>query len=498
MKITASVKNQIGTANKMLYGQFIEHHHRQVYGGIFEPDSPLSDGDGFREDVIKALKDIKVPVIRWPGGCYVSAYDWKKGVGKNRIPAFDKAWRVEEPHTFGTDEFIKFCKKVGCEPYICTNAGTGDAEAMSDWVEYCNLRDEGVYAKERIANGNKEPYGVKYWSVGNENWGDWEMGSKDREEWGRFVRESAKMMLRVDPSLQISAASIVDLDWNLNLLKNAGKYLDWISIHGYWDFPGNDFTHADYDGVILRTGKDISDGINKVRAYLTAFDLQEQIKIAYDEWNLRAWYHPNIMNNVHRDGHYSYEEVIPPRDKNDINSTYTMADAVFSASFLNTCLKNCDIVGMACFSPICNTRGAIYVHKEGLVLRPTYYVFYLYANLLGDKVLGSWQEDVERYTGMDGRRQKTVDILDITVTEREDGVIAVAAVNKSATEYKDFELNIIDKALTEYRIHTLNGESVSSYNDVDGQEVQIKTSQWQKCKLKFTLAPHSVNVIELK
>ena len=139
MKVHVNEKRIVGKRDEMIYGHFIEHFHRQIYGGVYEPDSPLADEDGFRRDVLEAMKKIKVPILRWPGGCFVSSYHWKEAVGAKRTPMFDKSWRVEDPNTFGTDEYIKLCRKVGCEPYICTNAGTGTAEEMSDWVEYCNL-----------------------------------------------------------------------------------------------------------------------------------------------------------------------------------------------------------------------------------------------------------------------------------------------------------------------------------------------------------------------
>ena len=199
MKIPFTPNQPFGQANPMLYGHFLEHFHRQVYGGVYDPTSPFADEDGFRTDVLEAIRDIKPAIIRWPGGCYVSAYHWHYGVGKDRPATFDKAWRVEESNEFGTDEFVKFCRKGGCEPYICTNGGTGTAEEMSDWVEYCNLKEKGIFAKERIENGYKEPHNVKFWSIGNENWGTHEIGEKDSKEWSRLVKESAKMMLRVDP-----------------------------------------------------------------------------------------------------------------------------------------------------------------------------------------------------------------------------------------------------------------------------------------------------------
>ena len=503
MKIICSKKHTVGQADPMLYGHFLEHFHRQIYGGVYDPASPFADEDGFRTDVIEALRRIRTPVIRWPGGCYVSAYDWKRGVGRDRIPTYDKAWRVEESHRFGTDEFIKLCRKIGCAPYICTNAGTGTAEDMSDWVEYCNLREMGCWAKQRIANGYKEPHGVRYWSIGNENWGGHEIGAKSAEEWGRLVREAAKMMVRVDPSIELSAASIPDLDWNLNLLRTAGEYLDWISIHGYWGNTENGLIPEDYRTVILHTGADISGSIDRVRAILTALGLQGRIRIAYDEWNLRGWWHPNLMDTWDRarlrqeDEAFYENQVLGERNKNDINAIYTMADAVFSASFLNACLRNCDVVGMACFSPVVNTRGAIFTHEKGLVLRPQYFVFALYANLMKNRVLSLWQEDALTFSGSVGGAEKTVDLVDVVVT-RGDGAYAVAAVNKDPDAERAFELSFLSDAPREMRVHTLNGPSPDAYNDVDSAPVGVSVSGWTPFAGSVSLPPHSVSVIELR
>ncbi len=503
MKIICSRRHTVGQADPMLYGHFLEHFHRQIYGGVFDPSSSFADEDGFRVDVIDCLRRLRTPVIRWPGGCFVSAYDWKCGIGNERTPAFDKAWRVEEPHLFGTDEFIKLCRKIGCAPYICTNAGTGGAEDMSDWVEYCNLRNMGRWAKQRIANGFEEPHNVHYWSIGNENWGGHEIGAKNAEEWGRLVRESAKMMLRVDPTIELSAASIPDLDWNLNLLRAAGDYLDWISIHSYWGNTENGLIPDDYRTVILHTGEDISGTIDRVRAYLTALGLEKRIRIAYDEWNLRGWWHPNLMETWDRkklhleDEDFYCKKVLGERDKNDINSIYTMADAVFSAAFLNTCLRNCDLVGMACFSPVVNTRGAIFTHPGGIVLRPQFFVFELYANLLKKTVLDNWKEDVPTITGRVGDETKTVDTVDIVVTCDETSY-AIAAVNKDPDSAQTVEFRFLEDAVHEMRVHTLNGPSPEAYNDIDRTEVDVRVSAWLPFAGVVTLPAHSVNLIELR
>lgn len=184
IKAVIQVNRSLGTKDPNLFGQFIEHFDDQIYGGVYKPDSPLSDESGLRMDVTEAIAALNPPVVRWPGGCFVSAYHWEDGVGPERQPSFDKAWRVEDPNTFGTDEFIALCRRIGAEPYICTNAGTGTPEEMSNWVEYCNLRSEGKYARKRIANGHVEPFKVKYWSIGNENYLPGEIGAKTPLEWG--------------------------------------------------------------------------------------------------------------------------------------------------------------------------------------------------------------------------------------------------------------------------------------------------------------------------
>ena len=502
MKITCSPKNRIGQADKMIYGHFLEHFHRQTYGGVYDPTSRFADEDGFRTDVLEALRRIKTPIIRWPGGCYVSAYDWHCGVGKERIPTFDKAWRVEESNAFGTDEFVKLCRKLDCEPYICTNAGTGTAEEMSNWVEYCNLENMGRFAQERIANGYKYPHNVKYWSIGNENYGGWEIGAKESGEWGRLVRESAKMMLRVDPTLELSAAALSDPDWNFNLLRAAGPYLDWISIHGYWDFSPDGETYEDYNSVILHTGEDISGAIDRTRATLVALGLEKQIKITYDEWNLRGWYHPHIHTQNrsltrHETKEFYQTQILDKRNLNDNNSIYTMADAVFSAAFLNICLRNCDIIGMTCFSPMINTRGGIYTYEDGIVLRPQYFVFDLYVNLLKENILDNWSEDVPVITGELKGENRTVDTVDIVVTYG-DNTYAIAAVNKDPENVQTVDFSIIGDTVTEMRVHTINGPSVDSYNDIDKTEVGITVSEWMPYTGSVTFAPHSVNVVELR
>lgn len=496
MKLRAEEKRVLGVRSPMIYGHFIEHFHRQIYGGVYDPSSPFADEDGLRTDVLEAMRKIRVPVLRWPGGCFVSSYHWEDGVGNERKPLFDKAWRVEDPNTFGTDEYVRLCRKIGCEPYICTNAGTGTAEEMSNWVEYCNLESEGRYAKWRIKNGYPQPHKVKYWSIGNENYGFWEIGAKTADEWGRLVKESAKMIKHVDPETELTAAALTDLDWNINLLRNCGDFLDWISIHEYWDMVPQVNELADYEQCMAFTHC-IDHSVNEVRGLLTAMRLEKKIKIAFDEWNLRSWHHPNvhtIQQGIHKD------EYITPRDKNDDNSQYTMADAVFTACFLNAMNRNCDIVGMANFAPIVNTRGCIYTYPEGLVLRSTYHVFDLYVNYLGDTVVDCWCEELPEMevTHKNGTAMK-INAVDVLVTKWSDRPgTALALVNKHPSQSQPVNLSLPFPSgqVTKYEI---SGKSKDSYNDVGRNEVEIQTEDLGVfCEgMEVVLKPHSVTVIQI-
>lgn len=483
----------VGRRDFRIFGHFLEHFHRQVYGGVFDPGNPLSDSLGLRMDVIDALRKIRIPVLRWPGGCFASAYHWKDGIGRDRKKVFDKAWRVEEPNTFGTDEFIELCRKIGAEPYLCTNAGTGTPEEMGEWVEYCNLQNKGQWAKKRIENGYEKPHAVPYWSIGNENWGAHEMGAKTAEEWGWFVAESAKMIKRTDPSVSLFAPSLPTLEWNEPLIKSAGKYIDWICIHKYWDRSNAEEAYETCMTYTMTIDKDI----NKIRHILGALGCPDHVKIAFDEWNLRSWYLPHIveLDNVQAD------VCARLRDKNDINSRYTVADAVFTACFLNSCLRNCDIVGMANLSPVVNTRGAIYTYDRGIVLRPVYHVYDMYVNQLEEVVVDSWINDKTGYFDVDnGNKVNRINNLDCIATCSPDGKNTAAAICNRNPD-KDFEIRLHingPEAFNSVKMLVLGAASKDAYNDVDRPSA-VKIHQETVCMegdgIKFSIPPHSVIVI---
>jgi len=480
--------------SQMIFGGFIEHFDGQVYGGLFEPGSPLSDDRGFRRDVIEAMKELKVSIVRWPGGCFASGYHWKDGVGHNRKPTHDPVWGVTDPNTFGTDEFVEWCRRIGSEPYICTNAGNGTPEEMKEWVEYCN-GVEGRYAQMRAAGGHAKPLNVRYWSIGNENWGGHEIGAKTPKEWGPLVHKSADLMLAADPKLTLLAAATPDRGWTLPLLAAAGEHLDYVCIHKYWLGVWAKNGMPDYLSCIM-----LPDGpeqtITGVIDVLKEAGCRGRVKIAFDEWNLRGWHHPGFpRKQVSDESDPAVAALIAKREINAIASQYSMADALFSASFLNACLRHAEDVGMANIAPIVNTRGPLYVHPKGIVKRTTFHALAMYANQLEDRV---GKLDLEAGKLMQGSRW--VPMIDAIATVNESGKVwAIALVNRHPSKPAACTVKMKDTLLDgRYEATILAGDSPEAFNDVEHpNRVVPERTQLYFEKGVVNLPPHSLAIVRV-
>ena len=357
---------------------------------------------------------------------------------------------------------------------------------MSDWVEYCNL-SVGYWGRLRAANGYKRPHNVKYWSVGNENWGGHEIGAKTVAQWGPFVRESAKLMRGADKSIKLFAAATPDEGWTLPLLKSAGYLLDYISIHRYYVGESCSNPNA-YLECMMRTMNPERDITRTIAILEKAGYGGGRVAIAFDEWNLRYWFHPGL-GAFRRDAKVDY----PGRRRNDIAATYNMADAVFASCFLNTCLRHGDIVKMANFSPIVNTRGAIYVHPKGIVKRTTFHVFWMYTNLLEPNVQLVSLVSPDLKSG-----KRSVPVLDGVMTVSDDGSRRVLAIaNKHPTDKIRLDVSAFTSA-EKLEGTSLAGESAADYNDIghENRVVPRKTvfSVENGC---IELPPHSVSCINI-
>ena len=496
-KATITIKTNIlsKTYNPMIFGGFLEHFGRQIYGGVFEPGSPLADEQGFRLDVIEAMKELKLSVVRWPGGCFASGYHWKDGVGKLRKPVDDPVWGVTDPNTFGTDEFVQWCRLVGCEPYICTNAGNGTALEMQEWVEYCNA-EKGKYAELRKSNGNTDPFNVRIWSIGNENWGAHEIGAKTPETWGPFVNRSAELMLDADPDLILAAAATSDKNWTLPLLRFVGKRLDYIAIHGYWLRLWSKNEIPDYLSCIMQSERP-EEKIEEVVKIITEAGYQGKIKIAFDEWNLRGWHHPGFpRKEAIESGDTQALELINKREINSIAKQYTMADALFSASFLNASLRHNEDVVMTNIAPIVNTRGPLYVHPAGIVKRTTFHTLAIYANELEERVVYT-QVTADKLTN----NKDTVDVIDALATVDKNGKSwAISLLNRHPSENLACTVKLDDKPLNgKYKATILTGDSPDSFNDIEhpNRVAPKELELWFKKGIAI-LPPHSLIIVHLR
>ena len=212
-RIKIDTDRVVGEVHPHLFGNFAEHLGRCIYGGIYEEGSPLADADGYRKDVMEATRGLGVTLLRWPGGNFVSGYNWKDGIGPraDRPVRPEGAWGALEPNRFGTDEFLRYCERLGVEPYICINAGLGSIEDAREWVEYCNESRDTYWAQQRRKNGRDKPYAVKYWGLGNEIDGPWQLGHKNADDYVKFALESAKAMRRVDPQIKLIASGLEQL-----------------------------------------------------------------------------------------------------------------------------------------------------------------------------------------------------------------------------------------------------------------------------------------------
>jgi len=475
----------------MIFGGFLEHFDNQIYGGVFEPGSALADQKGFRSDVIEALKELKVSVIRWPGGCFVDAYHWQKGVGKNRRPYGDPRWGVIESNAFGTHEFVELCRRIGAEPYICHN-GLADVQENVGWVAYCNAT-EGEFAELRKQNGHPEPMSVKFWSVGNERYD---------KAYVHRVRETAKAIKAICPDVLVTCSGSqggmqrTGHAVSSYLLETAGDHLDYVSVHNYWLARAN--TLPEYDYLTAITKSEWPEAyIRLVSESLAKSDEGSHLKIAFDEWNLRAWQHPGFPRNSVKDSQSPEVRklVALRRKQNDIARQYTMADALFAASFFNACLRHCEDVAMANIAPLVNTRGPLFVHSKGIVKRTHFHTMAMYANLLQDRVANTKVAAGKLIHG-----NACVAVVDAIATVDESGKQwAIALVNRHPSQEVACTLKIGEPLEGTYKATVLTGESPDAYNDIEHpHRVAPRTMELTFKKGTANLPPHSLVIIHVE
>jgi alpha-L-arabinofuranosidase len=423
----------VGDLDRRVFGSFVEHMGRCVYTGVYEPDHPGADSDGFRTDVLDLVRELGVTVVRYPGGNFVSSYHWEDGVGpkESRPRKLDLAWRAIESNQFGTDEFAGWARKAGVEPMWAVNLGTRGVTEAIELLQYVNAAPGTHFADQRVANGHADPYGVKLWCLGNELDGPWQIGYKTAEEYARLAEETARAMRRIEPDLELVACGSSGRhmptfgSWERAVLERTYHLVDHISVHAYYEPRDGDtasFLAAAEDmDRFIRSATATADHVGAVRRS------DKTITLSFDEWNV--WY----QNRFPGEAGLAVREASPL-----IEDVYDVTDAVVAGSLLITLLRHADRVKVACLAQLVNVIAPILTEPGGRAWRQTiFHPFALTARHAGGVVLQTALDGPEVDTGAYG----SVPALWSTATyDADSGEIAVFVVNRSETDKVDCEI----------------------------------------------------------
>jgi len=460
-KVYLDTHYEIGEIDPRLFSGFIEHLGRAVYGGLYDPGNPLSDERGFRRDVLAALKPLRMPLVRYPGGNFVSAYDWRDGIGprEQRLPRLDYAWRSIEPNTFGTDEFMAWCKEVETAPMMVVNLGTAGAKEAAALLEYCNLPAGTAWADRRVAQGHPEPYSVKVWGLGNEMDGPWQAGHVPAEEYARRAQQAGRIMKRLDPSIELVAcgsskrALPTYLKWDRQVLEYCWEDVDYLSAHRYTYNSLGDSAWFLSEGVeVDRIIEDYAALFGYVRGLKRS---DKRIYLAFDEWNV--W---------DRDQAPVPLPTTPwQRAPHLLEQVYTLEDALVCAQFLTSFLRHADVVKIACLAQAVNVIAPILTRTDGLLIQSIYYPFVLMA----EHARGRSLRPVISSPTYEAGERGSVPVIDAAVShDPAAGQLGVFLVNRSLQEERGVSIEIADaKALRVTGVDVLAGHDPRLTNSWD-------------------------------
>ena len=432
LKISKS--DVIAPIDPRLYGSFVEHLGRAVYGGVYEPDHPTADDMGFRGDVLALVRQLGVPLVRYPGGNFVSGYCWEDGVGPRaqRPRRLDLAWQSIEPNLIGVDEFQEWAKRAGAELMMAVNLGTRGVGDAQNLVEYCNFPGGTKYSELRRENGRDAPYGVRCWCLGNEMDGPWQIGHKTAEEYGRLAAETGKVMKWVDPGIELIACGSSNSamptfgQWERTVLTHCYDVVDYLSLHSYYGNRSGD------TGEFLACCRDMDRFIETVAGICDEVKAAKQsdktMYLSFDEWNV--WFHSNEQDKQQKKW-----TVAPPL----LEDVYTLEDALVVGCLLITLLRHADRVKIACLAQLVNVIAPIMTETGGGAWAQTIFYPFLHASKYGRGLSLRTALDCPGYeAGQYGFVPYLETIATYDEAQRE---ICVFAVNRSETESAALELN---------------------------------------------------------
>lgn len=429
-KVIVNPNKKGAKINREIYGHFSEHLGRCIYNGIFVGEnSNIPNVNGIRTDIVEALKKIQIPVLRWPGGCFADEYHWKDGIGpkQTRKKMVNNHWGgVTEDNSFGTHEFLDLCEQLGCEPYVNGNMGSGTVQEMSEWVEYMTFGGISPMSDLRSANGREKPWKVKYFGVGNENWGCG--GNMRPEYYADEYRRYQTYIRNYDGNKVYKVAcgpDTANYKWTEVLMSVAGKLMDGLSLHYYtipgtWEKKGSatGFSVQEYYTTLKKTLY-MDELIQNHSRIMDVYDPDKKVGLIVDEWGM--WY-----------------DVEPDTNPGFLYQQNTMRDALVAAVNLNIFNNHCDRVTMANIAQMINVLQAVILTEgEKMLLTPTYHVFDLYKIHQGATLLESFAE-----TSLIGTDGATVPDLHVSASEDSDGRINITLVNLSHDQSRHIDLDI--------------------------------------------------------
>lgn len=485
----------VAHTDQRLFGSFIEHLGRAVYTGIYEPGHPQADENGFRKDVLQLVRDLKVPVVRYPGGNFVSGFNWEDSVGPHsqRPRRTELAWRTIETNQFGLNEFMQWCRSAGTEPMMAVNLGTRGADAARNLVEYCNHPGGAYYSDLRKSHGVDAPHDIKLWCLGNEMDGPWQIGHKTAEEYGRLALETAKVMKWIDPTIELVACGSSNLSmptfasWESTVLEHTYSHVDYLSMHQYYDNQVQDT--PDFMASSVAMDQFIRSVVSICDYVKAKTKSKKTINLSFDEWNV--WYHSKKQDLDLKPW------TVAPHQLEDI---YNLEDAVLVGSMLITLLRHCDRVKIACLAQLVNVIAPILTAEGGGICRQTIYYPYLHASNYGRGTVLDCVVDSPKY---DSRHYTDVPMLDCTaVLSDDEEELTLFAVNRS--EDTPLLWTPLLHSFEDYRVMehiAMEGPDRYAANTLDHPDRVVPFAKKTDCssarEAQFMLSPLSWNVIRL-
>jgi alpha-N-arabinofuranosidase len=455
-RVVMDKEYRIGDADERLFGSFIEHLGRAIYGGIFEPGHPTADANGFRGDVLDLVRELDVPVVRYPGGNFVSSFNWEDSVGpvERRPRRLDLAWKSVEPNRFGLGEFVLWARAAKTEVMMALNLGTRGIDAARNLVEYCNHPQGSHWSDLRREHGSKNPFGIKLWCLGNEMDGSWQVGHKTADEYGRIANETAKALKLFDPGLQLVACGSSHgrmptfPQWDATVLEHCYESVDYISLHQYHK------NHEDDLPRFLSASVAMDRYIDSVVAtcdYVKAKKRSRKpMMLSFDEWNV--WFHSDEDNEKRELWQAA------PRLLEDV---YTMEDALVVGCLINSLLRHADRVKIACLAQLVNVIAPIMTENGGRAWRQTIYWPFYYASRHGRGVSMNVRIDAPSYECGDFGGVPYLDAS--AVLARDGSSLSIFCVNRS-------------REVMELDLRAAGFEAISQVEHVELRHDDLKTT----------------------